>query len=278
MFKFLHTFQPQSILLEIGWLKIYWYGFLIAVGIVLAFLVILYLAKQYKLAKDHVYNLAFYLIIFGLIGDRLYYVIYAWDYYSHNLLDIFKIWQGGLAIHGAMIAGLLVLYIYGKKHDLRFGFLADLFLIGLPLAMFFGRFGNYFNMELFGLPTDLPWGIPITELKRPIQYLTATHFHPTFLYESLWNLIVFIILFAWHKLRLNKYKNPDKIQGLGNIALTYFILYSLGRFLNEFLRLDYSPYFLGLRWAQFISLIIIITCLIIIIARKYYKSKTAPVD
>jgi phosphatidylglycerol:prolipoprotein diacylglycerol transferase len=191
-------------------------------------------------------------------------------------LDIFKIWQGGLAIHGAMIAGLLVLYIYGKKNDLKFGFLADLFVIGLPLAMFFGRFGNYFNMELFGLPTDLPWGIPIIEAKRPAQYLTSTYFHPTFLYESLWNLIIFIVLFAWHKLRLNKYKNPDKIQGLGNIALIYFILYSLGRFLNEFLRLDYSPYFLGLRWAQFISLIIIIVCLIIIITRKYYKSKTAP--
>jgi phosphatidylglycerol:prolipoprotein diacylglycerol transferase len=276
MFNFLHTFQPQPILLEIGWLKIYWYGFLIAIGIVLAFLVILYLAKKYKLDKDHVYNLAFYLIVFGLIGDRLYYVIYAWDYYSQNLLDIFKIWQGGLAIHGAMIAGLLVLYIYGKKNDLKFGFLADLFVIGLPLAMFFGRFGNYFNMELFGLPTDLPWGIPIIEAKRPAQYLTSTYFHPTFLYESLWNLIIFIVLFAWHKLRLNKYKNPDKIQGLGNIALIYFILYSLGRFLNEFLRLDYSPYFLGLRWAQFISLIIIIVCLIIIITRKYYKSKTAP--
>lgn len=273
MFKLLHNFQPQPILLEISWFKIYWYGLLIALGILLSFSAILYLAKKYKLEKDHVYNLAFYLIIFGLIGDRLYYVIYAWDYYSQNLLDILKIWEGGLAIHGAMIAGLLVLYIYGKTHKLKFSFLADLFVIGLPIAMAVGRWGNYFNMELFGQPTDLAWGIPIIEAKRPVQYLTETHFHPTFLYESLWNLMIFTILFVWHKIRLNKYKNPEKIQGLGNITLVYFILYSLGRFLNEFLRLDFSPYFLGIRWAQFISLVIIIFCLAIILGRKFCKKK-----
>lgn len=275
MFNFLHSFQPQPILFELGWLKIHWYGFLIAMGILLSFLVVSYLAKQYKIKKDHLYNLAFYLIIFGLLGDRFYYVIYAWEYYSHNLLDIFKIWQGGLAIHGAMIAGLIVIYIYGKRHNIKFGLLADLLVVALPLAMAIGRWGNYFNMELFGRPTDLPWGIPIIESKRPIEFIDFDYFHPTFLYESLWNFFIFIILFAWHKIRLIKNKNNlEQIQGWGNITLAYFVLYSVGRFLNEFLRQDYSPYFLGLRWAQFTSLVIITICLIIIVYNLIKKFRS----
>src|SRR4030042_1043748 len=116
MCNFLHTFTPSPILLQIGWLKIYWYGLFIALGALVAFLIFLYLAKKYSISKDTAYNLSFYLLIFGLLGDRLYYVLYAWPYYSQNLLDIFKIWQGGLAIHGAMIGGFLVIYFFSKKH------------------------------------------------------------------------------------------------------------------------------------------------------------------
>ncbi len=279
LINFLHTYQPQSILLQIGWLQIHWYGFLIAIGALLGFLVVLYLAKQYGIKKEVIYDLTFYLIIFGLIGDRLYYVFYAWEYYSQHLLDIFKVWQGGLAIHGAMIAGILVIYIYGKKNKINPWFLADLIIIALPLAMAIGRFGNYFNQELFGPPTNLAWGIPIVPANRPLEFASFTYFQPTFLYESLWNLLVFIILLVWHKIRLAKTspwlenKNLEGTQGLGNITLVYFILYSIGRGLNEFLRQDYSPYFLGLRWAQVISLVIIIICLAIIIIKTFKRFK-----
>jgi len=273
MLDFLHNYQPNAILFEYSYLKIYWYGFLIALGALLSFFVVLSLAKKYQLKKDDIYNLTFYLIIFGLIGDRLYYVFYAWDYYSQNLIDIFKIWQGGLAIHGAMIAGLLVIYVFAKKKKISPWLLTDLVVVALALAMAIGRWGNYFNMELFGLPTNLAWGIPITEAKRPVQFLADTHFHPTFLYESLWNFLILIILFSWHKIRLAKTKNPEKIQGLGNITIAYFILYSGGRFMNEFLRIDYSPFFLGLRWAQFTSLIIIFICLVIIIFKLVRRFK-----
>lgn len=275
-------------MLELGPLKIHWYGFLIAIGAVLGFLVVLYFAKKYKLKKDHVYNLAFWVIIFGLIGDRLYYVFYAWEYYSHNLLDIFKIWQGGLAIHGAMIAGIIVIYLYAKKHKLNPWFLADLAVIALPLAMAFGRWGNYFNMELFGSPTDLPWGIFIAEEKRPTEFFYNTHFHPTFLYESIANLLIFLVLFICHFIKSNKntfdkYKGagpePEQVRyGAGNIVLTYFILYSIVRFSNEFLRLDWSPYFLGLRWAQFTSLVILFICFIIIIYKIFKKFKKTKPD
>ncbi|MCX6744711.1 MAG: prolipoprotein diacylglyceryl transferase [Candidatus Parcubacteria bacterium] len=286
MFNFLHTFYPNPILLQIGWLKIHWYGFLIALGALLGLLVFLHLAKQYGLKKEQVYDLTFYLVIFGLIGDRLYYVIYAWPYYSQNWLDIFKIWQGGLAIHGAMISGLIVVYIFGKKQKINPWLLADLVVIALALAMAIGRWGNYFNMELFGRPTDLAWGIPIAPENRPAEFLTQNYFHPTFLYESIWNFIIFISLFVWHQIRLAKnisqrltslgleIKKPDLNRGFGNITLVYLILYSLGRVGTEFLRLDYSPYFLGLRWAQFTSLLIIFGCICVIVYKIVLKIKS----
>ncbi|MCX6740507.1 MAG: prolipoprotein diacylglyceryl transferase [Candidatus Parcubacteria bacterium] len=275
MLNFLHTFNPQSTLFKFSFLEIHWYGLLIALGALLGFLTLYYLAKRYGLKKDDIYNLAFYVIVFGLIGDRLYYVIYAWQNYSQNLWDIFKIWEGGLAIHGAMIAGIIVLIIYGKRHKISFWLLLDLVVVSLALAMAIGRWGNYFNQELFGLPTNLPWGIPIQPEFRPANYITAAYFHPTFIYESLYNLGIFISLFCWHILRLKKYKNPEKVQGLGNITLAYFFLYSVGRFMTEFLRTDYSPYVLGIRWAQIMSGMIIIACLIIFGYKliQYFKIK-----
>jgi len=277
MFTWLHSFEPNPVLLDLSFIKIYWYGFLIAIGAILGFLIVLSLAKKYEIRKDDIYNLAFYVIIFGLIGDRLYYVFYAWDYYSQNLLDIVKIWQGGLAIHGAIIAGIIVVLIFAKKREINPWKLTDIIVVSLALAMAIGRWGNYFNMELFGSPTDLPWGIPIDPAKRPSQFSTSYYFHPTFLYESLWNLGIFIYLFIWHKIRL--YKNiPEKIKGYGNITLAYLILYSIGRGLNEFLRIDYSPYVFGIRWAQIMSMIIIFICFIIIIVKIIKKSRTKQVS
>jgi phosphatidylglycerol:prolipoprotein diacylglycerol transferase len=142
--------------------------------------------------------------------------------------------------------------------------------------MALGRWGNYFNQELFGWPTNLAWGIPISPEHRPAELLNFTYFHPTFLYESLWNFLIFGSLFLWHKLRLVKNKIPGQIRGLGNISLAYFILYSIGRFVNEFLRIDYSPYVLGLRWAQIISLAIIFICLVIMVYKIYIKFFTQP--
>lgn len=273
MFDLLHTFNPQPILFKLGFLEIHWYGFLIALGAGLAFWVFYYLARRYGLKKENIYDLVFYVVIFGLLGDRLYYVFYAWEYYSQNLWDIFKIWQGGLAIHGAMIAGIIVILIYAKRHKLSPWMILDILVVCLALAMTIGRWGNYFNQELFGWPTSLPWGIYISPEHRPIEFINSQYFHPTFLYESLWNLIIFAVLFFWHKLRLAKQKVPGQIRGLGNIALAYFMLYSAGRFSNEFLRIDYSPYVFGIRWAQLTSLAIILGCLVIIGYKIYKKIK-----
>jgi phosphatidylglycerol:prolipoprotein diacylglycerol transferase len=274
----LHTYNPQPILVQIGFLKIHWYGFLIAIGALLGFLIVIHLAKEYGLKKEDVYNYLFYLIIFGLIGDRLYYVIYAWSYYSHNLLDIFKIWQGGLAIHGAMIAGVLVMYFFGKKYKINPWLLADISVVGLALAMSFGRWGNYFNQELFGLPTNLPWGIPVALGHRPPEFLNFIYFHPTFLYESLWDFFLFFVLYLIHRVPLAIIKNNPEVKlDYGYIALAYFLLYSIGRFFNEFLRIDFSPYFFGLRMAQISSLAIVLLCVILVVYKliKRFKRKIA---
>lgn len=271
----LHTYSPQPILLQIGFLKIHWYGFLIAMGAILGFLVILHLAKEYKLKKEEIYNYIFYLVIVGLICDRLYYVIYAWDYYSQNLLDIFKIWQGGLAIHGAIIGGVMVMYFFGKKHKINPWLLADISIVGFALAMSIGRWGNYFNQELFGLPTNLPWGIPILPEHRPPNYMNFSYFHPTFLYESMWDFFIFFVLYLIHRVPIAIIKNNPEIKlDYGYIALAYFILYSIGRFFNEFLRIDFSPYFLGMRVAQITSLLIIFTCLSLLIYKLFNKFRS----
>jgi len=220
-----------------------------------------------------VWDLSFYIIIFGIIGDRLAHVfLYDWEYYSQNLLDILKIWQGGLAIHGAIFTGILVLFIYARKKFLSFWLLADIFAPALVLGQTIGRWGNYFNQEIYGLPTDLPWGIPINLVNRVKGYESFTHFHPTFLYLSIWCLLIFMVLFFWHKKRIKVFKNTGIIKGVGNIFLSYLFLYSIGRFLVEFIRLDLQPEPLGLRMGQWLSLVTV-TLGIGLILSRHFKSK-----
>lgn len=264
MFSLLQGFHPSSVLIQIGPLTLHWYGLLISIGAILGLIVVVRLAKGYGIKKDLIYSFAFWVIIFGLIGDRLYYVLYAWEYYSKNLLDIFKIWEGGLAIHGAIIAGAIVIILYARKHRLNPWLLLDLVVMALILGLAIGRWGNYFNQELFGKPTSLPWGIPIDSDLRPEGYRSADFFHPTFLYESLWNLAVFVSLFIWHKLRIKKIRDSVAVKTYGYIGLSFLILYSIGRGLNEFLRIDYSPYIFGIRWAQFTSGIVIIASVLLL--------------
>lgn len=278
MINMLHNFEPGSVMISWGFLKIYWYGFFIVLGILLAFSLTLFLAKKYKIEKDTIIDLAFYLIIFGIIGARIYDVFLEWRYYIKNPVDIFKIWQGGLAIHGAILAGLITLWIFIKKTKIdsfknlsqwaKFFKLTAIITPGLALAQAIGRWGNYFNQELFGLPTNFPWGIYISPVNRPWEYLYASFFHPTFLYESLGNLIIFIILISLHFYFIKKNKVSFKNDFL--ITALYLILYSILRFNLEFIRVDFAPEIFGLRFPQFISIIIIIG-VGIFSSRLYFK-------
>lgn len=256
MINFLHTFTPNPILVSFGPFHVYWYGMFIVLGIIFALAIAIKLAGYYKVNKEDIIDIAFYLIIGGVIGARLYHICLEFSYYAEHQLDMFKIWNGGLAIHGAIIAGVIIMYVYSKNKNLNFWQLTAIAVPGLALAQAIGRWGNYFNQELYGKPTDLPWGIPIQFNNRVLEYYTSNYFHPTFFYESLGSLAIFVILIFMHYLVIKKQKLNFQY-----IVFTYLILYSLLRFVTEILRVDPTPVFLGLRLPQITSLIIILLSL-----------------
>lgn len=270
MINWLHTFHPQAILLSLDPIHIYWYGLFMILGILAALFISLKLARYYKIEKEKIFDLSFWLIIIGLLGARIYDVFLNFSYYLKYPLDVFKIWQGGLAIHGAIIAGLLVIYLFSKKQKTSFWTFTSIIVPGLALGQTIGRFGNYFNQELFGLPTTKPWGIPIDLINRPADYITDIFFHPTFLYESLGCLFIFTVLISANcilikRAQLNKYY-------FVLLTALYMILYSILRFCLEFIKVDATPTFFNLRWPQIISLIIIL-CSIILIIFNYHAKK-----
>lgn len=253
MFNFLHNFEPSPILADFGLIKVYWYGLLIAVAMTLGIFVFKKLVDK-KLSNDEVLDLSFWLIIGSLIGARAYHIFLEYQYYLAAPLEIFKVWKGGLAIHGGIIGGFIVLCIFTKKFKKDFWFLTGALAPALALGQAVGRWGNYFNNELFGAQTKLPWGIPIVSDSTEKFYV-----HPVFLYESCLNFLVFIILFVFFKLKIFK---PKIIFSL------YLIFYGLIRFLLEFLRTDHTLMVLGIRWPQIFSLGLVLIGAILILLDK----------
>ncbi|MBM7614598.1 prolipoprotein diacylglyceryl transferase [Alkaliphilus hydrothermalis] len=227
----------NPIAFEIFGIAVGWYGILIGLGMLLGVIVASYRAKKEGLPEDIVIDLAIYAVPIAVIGARLYYVIFNWGYYVKYPNEIINIRQGGLAIHGAIIAGVLTGYIFCRIKNIYFWKLADICAPSIILGQAIGRWGNYINQEAHGGPTDLPWGILVNGVKV----------HPTFLYESLWNFGVFIFLLTYSK----------KKKFEGDIFILYLILYSVARFFIEGLRTD-SLMIGPLRTAQVISIITII--------------------
>ena len=215
-------------------LDIMWYVVLMALAMILCVFIALKEGKRVNISEDDLLNLAIIAIPCGLLGARLYYVIFNWSWYSNHLSEILNFRGGGMAIHGALIGGILAGLIYTKIKKINFFKMADIALIGMPLAQAIGRWGNYINGEAHGGPTNLPWGIMVDGVKV----------HPTFLYESIWDFGIFIFLWMFRKKK--KYE--------GQVAVYYIILYSLGRFFIEGLRTD-SLMIGPLRMAQVISLV-----------------------
>jgi phosphatidylglycerol:prolipoprotein diacylglycerol transferase len=245
------------IIFQIGPLSIRWYGVLIMAGVVLGLVLAGREAKRQAVSIELVYDLFFYILVSAIVGARLYYVIFSWDLYRNNLKEIFAFWHGGLAIHGAVVGGIVSALIYTRLKGLSFWSVGDICAPSLILGQAIGRWGNYFNQEAFGRPTNLPWGIFIDEAHRPLQYVQQTHFHPTFLYESLWNFCVFLLL-LWLRRRRGVVT--------GDVFLAYLVLYSLGRFWIEGFRTD-SLMFAGFRVAQIVSLLLIVFASIALIRR-----------
>ena len=247
----------SPIIFQIGPLSIRWYGVLIMAGVILGLILAGREAKRQDVSIELIYDLFFYMILSAVVGARLYYVIFSWDLYRNNIREIFAFWHGGLAIHGAVVGGIVSALIYTRLKGLSFWVVADICAPSLILGQAIGRWGNFFNQEAFGRPTGFPWGIFIDEAHRPLQYMQQTHFHPTFLYESLWNFCAFLFL-LWVRRRRGVIR--------GDVFLAYFMLYSLGRFWIEGLRTD-SLMFAGFRVAQGVSLFLVLFASITLIQR-----------
>jgi prolipoprotein diacylglyceryl transferase len=215
---------------HLGSLAPRWYGILLAVGILLA---ILMTRRQLALrGRDPgiAGEVAVWAVPCGVVGARLYHVVTDWSAFSGHLEKIPLIQEGGLGIYGALLGGALGAAIGARRAGVPLLVILDCAAPGTALAQALGRFGNYFNQELFGGPTNLPWGLEIDPENRPPQYLDDPTFHPTFLYESLWNLLVMVVL-----LRVARHWRR---QAAGFVLALYLALYSLGRFFVEGLRVD----------------------------------------
>ena len=233
---------------EIFDIPIRWYGIFIALAFLLGTVLALREAKRRGLNEEILIDLLLFIIPAALIGARLHFVIFSWDNYKSNPIEILNIRGGGLAIHGGIIAAVIVGYIFCRVRKVRFWELADIIAPSLILGQAIGRWGNYVNQEAYGGPTDLPWGIMIDGVKV----------HPTFFYESIWNFTVFLFL-VWYT------RKKSKVDG--EVFLLYVMLYSLARFFIEGLRTD-SLMFGDIRVAQLISLVSIVIAAIIFYRRR----------
>ena len=248
---------PNPILFNFASLSIRWYGLILVIAIVLASLYAgHFLIKKKVLSSRQVDDLFFYVIIFGLLGARFGHVVFfELGSYLQYPIDIFKIWHGGISIQGALLGGIVTIILWARHNKINFWKLVDVMVPAVALGQFIGRWGNYFNQELFGKPTDSWWGIPIAAINRVEAYQYFTHFQPAFFFESILNLVLFIILhFAF---KISKLK-------AGIITLSYFIGYSIIRFFMEFIRIDETFILWGFRLPQLISLVVIIVAIALI--------------
>lgn len=244
-------------LIKLGPISIYWYSVMIALGFLAAMVVCLTEVKRKKLDIEKYSNMVFYTVLFGILGARIYYVLFNLDYYLKMPSEILKVWHGGLAIHGGIIAGILVVYFYTKKYKMNFLKTLDISVVGIIIAQAIGRWGNFFNQEAFGKLTTkavlIKQRIPNFIIER--MYIDGAYYQPTFLYESVWNLIGFIIMLFLRRTKKLK---------VGYLTGFYLIWYSIGRCFIEYFRSD--SLMLGtIKVAQLISLSLIVIGIIVII-------------
>ena len=246
--------------------NVYYYSLCILLGVIVAYILITREGKKQGLPKEFISDLIFYTLIIGILGARVYYCVFNLDYYLANPSEILKIYNGGLAIHGGVIAGFIFVYFYTKKKNVSFIKILDIVAPAVIIAQSFGRWGNFFNQEAHGGITTYQnlKNMHIPEFIINGMHIEGKYYYPTFFFESIWCLIGFIILMI-----ARKNKNLKKGFQIG----FYFIWYGIGRFFIEALRTD-SLMFFGLKIAQIVSLIGIIIGIIIIVTnrnKKYYN-------
>ena len=255
----------NPILINLDFIQIRWYSVLVLSAFIIGYFLVIRRSKKLGYSLTVISDICFYLVIVCILGARLYYCLFNLNYYSKNILDILKIWEGGLAIHGGILAGIIFLIFYTKKKKLNLIELFDIFAPALVLGQSIGRWGNFFNSEAYGSVTTLSnlKSLHIPQFIIDGMYINGNYYHPTFLYESLGCLIIFIILIIL--IKLNKTKQ-------GQIFGIYSILYGILRFFIESLRTD-SLMLFNLKMAQIVSIIMILVGIYLYIRSKNDKQK-----
>jgi len=260
----------------IGPIKIYFYGIVIMIGVLSAIWISINETKRRNLDSELIWDMVPWLLIFGIVGARLWHVLtpsesmgVGPEYYFNHPLEILNTRRGGLGISGAVIGGVLALWIYTRRKNFNFLTWADIIAPGLALAQAIGRWGNFINQEVYGPPSNLPWAIYIDPAHRLPGFEEFSRFHPLFLYESIWNLFNFFLLMFISRSFFERINQ-------GDIFWIYLIVYPIGRFLLEFIRIDPS-YISGVNANQ-ITMVIVMVFGIIKLGISRFKKSTKNTD
>jgi phosphatidylglycerol:prolipoprotein diacylglycerol transferase len=259
-FMFATFTSPGPLVFQLGPFSLRWYGLLIAIAVLAGLALATRLGRARGIDPALIADLLPLLVLGAVIGARIYYVVLEWRQYAANPLEALAIWRGGIAIHGALLGGVITTIAYCRWRRQPFWPLLDVLMPAVALGQAIGRWGNFFNSEAFGLPTELPWKLMIPAANRPSEFLDRLYFHPTFLYESIWNVGVCVLLLVLFRLAgRGRIKLPA-----GALSCVYLMAYSAGRVWIEGLRIDPlcllgQPPFCegGIRMAQLVSLLLI---------------------
>ncbi len=253
-----------GIALGVGNVGVHWYGLIIAFAIITSYFIFIR-PNIYRIGatEEKLSNLILLLIVFGIIGARLVYVLQNTQYYFTNPVQILAVWNGGMSIHGALLFGVIIIAVWAKKNKINILKLLDVFAPAVIFSMALGRLGNFYNHELVGVPTSVLWKMYVPSTYRPVEFININFFHPVFLYEMILDLLVLAIL-LW----VSKNKHPKP----GIIFLLFVGLYSIVRFIVEFWRYNEVHYFWGLSLAQIASVILIMLSAVGI----YFLQKKTP--
>ncbi|MFJ7470580.1 prolipoprotein diacylglyceryl transferase [Peribacillus frigoritolerans] len=253
--------QPLNpIAIDLGPIQVHWYGLIIGFGVLLGLIIALRESERRGLDKEIFTDLILFAVPIAIISARIYYVIFQWEYYSQNPGDIIKIWNGGIAIHGALIGSVLTAIVFAKVKKVSFWKLVDIAAPSLLLGQAIGRWGNFMNQEAHGgeITRSFLENMHLPEFIINQMYINGTYYHPTFLYESIWNILGVIILLSLRKVNLRR----------GELFLTYVIWYSIGRYFIEGLRTDSLMLTESLRIAQVISIVLAVVAIALVVYRR----------
>lgn len=254
----------DPIAFQLGPFSVHWYGVIMGSAFLLGSLLAARQAKKVGINPEHIWDMLIWIIPSAILGARTYYVLFEWDQYKGSFYDIIAVWEGGLAIHGGLIGGTIAGVLYARKHQLGILKLADILAPSIILGQAIGRWGNFINQEAHGGPVSEAFISKFPEFIKNQMFINGQYYHPTFLYESLWNLGAFALLMF--------YRGKKKLDG--EIAWLYLSLYSTGRFFIEGMRTD--SLMLGpLRVAQVMSLTLLLISISFLIYRRWSARNTS---